>query len=282
MEEYFRERIVEVEGSADVSYLLENNDFFYDVGFKVMQNQENDHLMKCHRLKYNGRIKLVYFTKDYVSIGDYMKKVDEDSVLNIISSLIETLMYIENLGFLDMACIDNRLSHLYMDELTHSVKAIYLPINLSGIHKSKNEFDNEIKSQLLQELQGLDFCNSHKMRCIIDSLEDGTLKLHDIDSKVRMLCGDFHRNKEEEERKFDSNVETANSSVTLTKKQGMTLKSLDGKIEFAIDRTEYIIGKSNEKADGVIVGNTAVSRVHCKIIKVNSDYYLEDLTSWRI
>ena len=144
MDEYFADKLTEIQDTEDTAYLLENNEIFYDVGYKVMQNQENANLLRCHRIKYNGKIKLIYFTREYTSLEDYIASSDMDTILNAIHSLLEALIQIENLGFLNMACIDNRLSHIYVESGTNNVKIIYLPVNITGVHKNKNEFDNEI------------------------------------------------------------------------------------------------------------------------------------------
>lgn len=75
MEDYFAGKLTEIQETEDTAYLLENNEIFYDIGYKVMQNQENVNLLKCHRLKYNGKIKLVYFTRDDTSLGRLPCKV---------------------------------------------------------------------------------------------------------------------------------------------------------------------------------------------------------------
>lgn len=75
MEDYFAGKLTEIRETEDTAYLLENNEIFYDIGYKVMQNQENANLLKCHRLKYNGKIKLVYFTRDDTSLGRLSCKV---------------------------------------------------------------------------------------------------------------------------------------------------------------------------------------------------------------
>ena len=45
MDEYFADKLTEIQDTEDTAYLLENNEIFYDVGYKVMQNQENANLL---------------------------------------------------------------------------------------------------------------------------------------------------------------------------------------------------------------------------------------------
>ena len=278
MEEYFLGKLTEIQGAEDAAYLLENNEIFYDIGYKVMQNQENAYLLKCHRLKYNGKIKLVYFTREYISMADYIASSDVDEILNLIHSLIEALIQIENLGFLNMACIDNRLNHMYVETSTNNVKIIYLPVNITGIQKNKNEFDNEIKSQLVHTIEQMRIMDNPKMRQAIDALEDGTLKLHDISTRIQMGRNEMQQNITAapiEKSTFAGQGRTQSTSVM----NEISIQSVDGQFCFVIRESEFLIGKSRERVQGVITGNNAVSRVHCKILKQNGNYFIIDMGS---
>ena len=147
MDEYFEGKVKEVQSAEDASYFLENNEIFYDIGFKVMQNQENVNLLECHRLKYNGKIKLVYFTKEYVTAETVLANVTPEVKERMIARILDAFTQIINLGFLDIAYVDNRLDNIYVDPVTEEVKIIYLPIQIPGVTKNKNTFENELKAQ---------------------------------------------------------------------------------------------------------------------------------------
>ena len=48
---------------------------------------------------------------------------------------------------MDIAYVDNRLDNIYVDPATEEVKIIYLPIQIPGVTKNKNTFENELKAQ---------------------------------------------------------------------------------------------------------------------------------------
>lgn len=276
MEDYFAGKLTEIQETEDTAYLLENNEIFYDIGYKVMQNQENVNLLKCHRLKYNGKIKLVYFTRDDTSLADCLAKSDIDGVLNLIHRLIEAMLQIENLGFLNMACIDNRLSHIFVEPGTQNVKIIYLPVNLAGVHKNKNEFDNEIKAQLVQKIEQTQAADHPQIRQIMDALEDGTLKLHDISTRIQAEKPVMHRNTKN--TSADPNI-GQKKIVDMPDMNQISIQSIDGQFHFVVCENEFLIGKSRERVQGVITGNNAVSRVHCKIVRQNGRYFVVDMGS---
>ena len=274
--EEYADKLTEIQDTEDTAYLLENNEIFYDVGYKVMQNQENANLLRCHRIKYNGKIKLIYFTREYTSLEDYIASSDMDTILNAIHSLLEALIQIENLGFLNMACIDNRLSHIYVESGTNNVKIIYLPVNITGVHKNKNEFDNEIKAQLVQKIERIGMMDHPKMRQVIDALEDGTLKLHDISTRIQAEKPVMHRNTKN--TSADPNI-GQKKIVDMLDMNQISIQSIDGQFHFVVCENEFLIGKSRERVQGVITGNNAVSRVHCKIVRQNGSYFVVDMGS---
>ena len=276
MDEYFADKLTEIQDTEDTAYLLENNEVFYDVGYKVMQNQENANLLRCHRIKYNGKIKLIYFTREYTSLEDYIASSDMDTILNAIHSLLEALIQIENLGFLNMACIDNRLSHIYVESGTNNVKIIYLPVNITGVHKNKNEFENEIKAQMVQKIERIGMMDHPKMRQVIDALEDGILKLHDISTRIQAEKPVMHRNTKN--TSADPNI-GQKKIVDMPDMNQISIQSIDGQFHFVVCENEFLIGKSRERVQGVITGNNAVSRVHCKIVRQNGSYFVVDMGS---
>ncbi|RGR64590.1 FHA domain-containing protein [Roseburia inulinivorans] len=172
------------------------------------------------------------------------------------------MLQIENLGFLNMACIDNRLSHIFVEPGTQNVKIIYLPVNLAGVHKNKNEFDNEIKAQLVQKIEQTQAADHPQIRQIMDALGEGTLKLHDVSVRIQSEKTEVQRNMIEK---------------PLTNQ--ISIQSMNGQFHFDIQENEFLIGKSREKVQGVITGNSAVSRVHCKIVRKNGNFYVVDMES---
>lgn len=233
MKEFLGKQVTEEEHGMGIAYLLENNELFYDIGYKVMQNLEETYLLKCHRLKYNGKIKLVYFTKEYVTAETVLANAMPEVKERMIARILDAFTQIINLGFLDIAYVDNRLDNIYVDPATEEVKIIYLPIQIPGVTKNKNTFENELKAQF--EIPNLTIPKAAIQNpAVIENTE--------------------------------------------TPKQ-LTIQSLDGRFVFHITDKDFVLGKSRDKVDGEIIGNPAVSRVHCKILVRNKSYYIQDLGS---
>lgn len=238
MEEFIENQVREVKNGIGTAYVLENNELFYDIGYKVMQNLDESCLLKCYRLKYNGKIKLVYFTSEYESIAQMIQRLTPDAAQNVVARMYEAFTQIENLGFLDVSYVDNRLDHIFVDPITNVVKIIYLPVNIPGRKKNKAVFENEIKAQLNQLA---------------------------VSTPVMQT---------------PVQPEAQNVQVPPQRKlECIQIQSLDGQIQFQVGHGDFVIGKSKDRVNGVIIGNPAVSRVHCKILYQNGTYFIVDMGS---
>lgn len=266
--ELFYEQIREVQNTMNTSYILKNNEMFYDIGFKVMQNQENGYLLQCYRLKYNGQVKLTYFTEEYISLEKALVEMEISKLENVLFHLCEACIQVENLGFLNLACVDNRLEKIFVDSNTNAIKLIYLPVNVVGIHKNCNTFESEIRSQLIKRMENVTLSDNPRIGNIIDVLKDGTLRLQDVGKKLQGTAQSYIAIQREEQKQ--------NSVV---QQNGIRIESLNTGIAFAINQPEYILGKSKERVNGEIPGNPAISRVHCKITCQGGKYYISDMGS---
>ena len=238
MEDFIENQVREVKNGIGTAYILENNEMFYDIGYKVMQNLDESCLLKCHRLKYNGKVKLVYFTSEYESIAQIMQRSTPEAAQNVVAQMYEAFMQIENLGFLDISYVDNRLDHIFVDPVTNAVKIIYLPVNIPGRKKNKASFENEIKAQLSR----LGIAASAVLTPVQPVMQNDQMP-----PQNNQEC--------------------------------IWIQSLDGQIQFQVGHGDFVIGKSKDRVNGVIIGNPAVSRVHCKILYQNGTYFIVDMGS---
>jgi len=279
----FDEQISEVMTSSNTAYILKNHDMFYDIGFRVMKNQKSGSIMECHQLKYNGNFKFVFFTDEYTRLSDLIAKADSDHVMVIISNLIRSIEDIESNGFLNVACIDNRLDHIFVDNRTMAVRLIYLPINIPMNGIKKAEFENDIRAQLIKLIQGLPNAESGKLSELVSVLMDGNnLSLSDVAKRLQVSPVAQHimdtastPNVIQQTRPTQQNNTPSSEQMTqqsyistpISNNTTMaTLVSATGKENVVVSKTHFLIGKSAEKVDGVISGNSAVSRVHCEVV----------------
>lgn len=268
--ELIAEQIIDVPIGVNTSYILKNENMFYDIGFQVMKNQKSGNLLQCRKVRYNGKIKLVYHTEDKFSFQRFLKEAEVENIYMVIYNLFHAIEEIQNNGFLNVACIDSDLAKIFIETNTLAVKLVYIPLNITitGVHI--NTFVNNIRSQLIKELQANRWVFHPKIQDIINILMNGTLGLNDL---VRII----------------SDIITSEIPVMVQpspkgtqgyiNQKTITLCSIDNKISFSINKDDYSIGKNPDKVDGVIVDNPIVSRVHCRILRRGNRYFIMDAGS---
>lgn len=239
-EELFGGQITRIKNCVHAEYLLNNNEDFYDIGFRVMKNQESGCILPCHTLKYNGRIKLVYFTDGLVSLEQKLKEADAEQTKLMLSNLFDAIKEIEENGFLNVNCIETRLERIYVDNRTSAIKLIYLPINQPVGVRGSRDIESEIRASVA--------------KVVCDACPEDYPRVQNVEDALR-----------------NEKLKTGTTVITL--------KAVDGSAKFVIDKDEYLIGKSVDRVDGVITGNPAISRVHCKMMRDNGEFYIVDMES---
>lgn len=287
-EELFAGQVTEVRNCVHAEYILNSNDAFYDIGFRVMKNQEKGCLLPCHTLKYNGRIKLVYFTDGLVPLEQKLAEMDVEQMRILISNLFEAIKEVEGNGFLDTRCIELRLARIYVDNRTSAIKLIYLPVNQPLGMGNNHDIESEMRAKLIKAMRDIRLSDHPHVQNVVDVLMDGTLNLDGVVRSLRdgiMSVATEPGAVQPSVAIMDTDVDvTASKSIVRERVFGvgattLTLKAVDGPVSFVVDRDEYLIGKSAERVDGVIAGNPAISRVHCKVIRENGAFYIADMGS---
>lgn len=253
--------------STNINYFLETENIFYEVGYKVLRNKENDGFIKCNKVIHNGKIKLVYNNSKYKSLEEVLINSSVDTFITVITKLMRVAISVKDNGFIEYKNIISNLKNIFVDENNLNIYFIYLPI--VNTDRTDKMFIDEIKINILKVM---DF-NSY-----LRGVQVNNLRLN------------LKTNKTLEDILYDmDNTSNKNIFQTIDNRglmidsvsKGIVLKGINTPIEIniLIDKDRYLIGSSREYADGVITFNKAISRKHCMILKEMNDYYIVDVGS---
>ena len=267
MKEYILEDYLEEQkGSENVSYILKQEDYFFMTGYKVLQSRESKGLVECAKLRYNGKVKLVYFSSQYMSLQSMILYLDVVGIKTVLRNLISDILMIKGNGFLKCENIDVNPEKIFIDRNTLEVYLIYLPIKTMENEYDRNAFENELRTQLIKLLNSSVNLNGPEIKAILFELSNGSTSLETL---YRFLQQDISQT---------SQILTVPQRKEL-ETSGIVMEAVNGKIVFEINQEEFVIGKNVGTVDGVISGNSAISRVHCKVIRRDGHFYLVDLKS---
>lgn len=263
--------VTELTGSPNIQYVINDDSTFALTDFKVLKGQGNN-LVQCAKVRYNGKIKLIYFTSEKKSLKNIVQSLDSDSFITVIANLISSVNDIKSNGFLELSNLALTFDKIFVDSNTLSVSLIYLPINNS--HSDTVQTENELRTEIIKFISSVPAFATEKMNRISSYLSNGTLSLGQL---YRHLC--------EEVGSYASIKQKVNvvekKRSAICHQPTLRFRSINApvSINLQINSGEYVIGKSADKVDGVISFNKAISRVHCKITYQNGSYYITDLGS---
>ena len=258
--------ISEMECGSNFAYVLSDNSTFLSTEYKVLQSQANSCFVKCMKMMYNGKVQLYYLTKGLKSFASMIPSMDSDSFLTIVSNLLSDIIDVKHNGFLSCQNIDISFERIYIDPTTHKVSLVYLPLS-KRIYDDNSSFENEIRTGLVKLISGISTFSFPKTMQFSADLSNGTLSIEDLHMR-------FKGGKTIDRGTVD--VVQDNSSSGLLRIIAMNAPS---RVEIAVTKDEFIIGKKAELCDGVIDFNKMISRSHCRINKRGNHYTITDLQS---
>lgn len=271
MNTLIEKNIKEMECGSNFSYILSDNSTFLSTEYKVLQSQANSCFVKCMKMVYNGKVQLYYLTKGLRSFASMIPSLDADNFLTIVANLLSDIIDVKHNGFLSCQNIDISFERIYVDPTTHKVSLVYVPLS-KRIYDDNLSFENEIRTGLVKLISGVSTLSTPKTMQFSADLSNGTLSIEDLFARIKggksTGGGQSHIGQ--------TDVGGGRAGFGLLRIIAMNAPT---RIEIAVTKDEFVIGKKAELCDGVIDFNKMISRSHCRINKRGSQYTITDLQS---
>ena len=257
--------VSETKYGTNFAYILNDESSFLPTEYKMLQGQSDSIFLKCMKMHFNGKIQLFYLTKTYSSFVSMLPKLNPETFFAIVSNLFGSIIETKNHGFLSCKHIDISFDHIFIDPSTYKVKLVYIPA-LNNIYDDSSAFESEIRINLIKIISEMSNISSTKTMYLSSNLQNGSLTLESIYLK---LSGK------------SSNMMNDSVSNESQSKAQLRLIAMDvqPRVEILVSKPEFVIGKKQSVVDGVISFNKMISRVHCKVLCKQDQYYIEDLQS---
>lgn len=144
--------IKEKRGITNISYILEDSSLFFEIGYKVLQNQEKNGFIKAVKVIHNGKIKLIYDISKYKSLASIMPGLNAASFLIIMSKLFDIICETIENGFMQIENININFENIFIDTNNLSVNLIYIPVNTECNGNSKSLFEERLKGNIARAI----------------------------------------------------------------------------------------------------------------------------------
>lgn len=160
-----------IKNDVNINYILDNNDVFFDIGYKVLKNQSSSGFIKCNKVFFNGKIKLIYDVSKYLPLSNVINTLTIDKFIKILIKLLNILVSIKDNGFIEYRNILFNINSIYLDINKLDVFLIYLPIK-NDIRNNENNFFFELKNTIVEAIKNSKLIYESNINRLIDILTD--------------------------------------------------------------------------------------------------------------
>lgn len=256
--------ITEMKCGNNFSYVLNDNSLFLSTEYKVLQSQEEGCFVKCMKLLSNGKIQFYYLTNGYKPLANMIPTLDPDSFMTIMASVFFNILSVKQNGFLSCPNIEIAFEKIFVDPSTYKVALVYLPIS-KRVYLDESIFENELRTSLVKIISGVSTLSSVKTEQFKTDLANGMLSIKDLYDRVKSG------------KMFQTSHQTSKQNVG--GKMQLVAMNAPVRVEIEVTKDDFTIGKNAAIVDAVVSFNKMISRVHCRIIKVNGQYMIADMQS---
>ena len=242
---------------TNFSYILHDNNMFLMSDYKMLKKQSESNFVKCMKALYNGKIQLYYVTQSLRPLTSVLNNIDENKFYDIIMDLISQVIRVMQNGFLSCRNIDLSPEHIFVNLDTNKVSLTYLPLS-KKIYDRNLSFEKELKAILIQILDEKLCIGKGNAKTLYINLNDNTFSLEQIYKYER----DNDNQRKEKEKTVQIISQNAPEEYVIT-----------------VTKNHFILGRSQQLADGVIPNNRMVGRTHCSISQEDDKYIITDLDS---
>lgn len=294
-------KLSEVVGANNIAYILQDNNDFSVTGYKVMQNQNGSGLLKCAKLMYNGKIKLVYIVENYKPLSYVATRLGVTELNAVVFNLIQRAMEIKANGFFRAENLELNFDKIFVDITDHSVHLIYFPVSGGSTGKISG-FENEFRVALINLFNSFPVFNAPQFQRLCSDLSNGSLSLEQVLKKLQdNINGNYYipnvnvqspvyqqqgyqnvvNQQNYQNMVFSQGYQGGYDSQQPMTQPVMTITAINSPVQIALSISipEYLIGKNPEMVNGAVMHNPAISRVHCKVTYSAGHYYLTDMGS---
>lgn len=255
----------------NTAYLLEKNLPFLNSDYRIMQNQEQQGLAKCFRVSQNGKQKLIFFNEGFRTLSSLYGCMNFTALTEIIEHIFDVILTVESNGFLKSENINDSLDYIYVDPDSFRVKLHYLPVKIEN--KDEKTAHQNLRTSLARQIHSIPLFSGSDVQAVCELLENESYTLETVTEQLKSIRHQYQGRPQIYEEGI-----APDGTKMLAANLRLISRNPELAPNFHVHTPEFVIGKSRERADGVVAKST-VSRRHCRIIWENEAYYLEDLDS---
>ena len=244
---------------ANFAYLLHGDLHVQPTEYKILQRCGQLPLLRCMAMRYNGRPELLYLSAGCRAVSAMLPTMNASAFLIVAQGLLDAVREVGNNGFLSRTHVDLSFQKIFVDPSTHQVLLSYLPLD-RPLFEDAQSFTNCLRTKLIDAILSFPASGSGLLDGLLHQLREEDRPLESIQARpVQQTAA--------------PRIPSWNGMLRLI--------ALDAPmaLEIQVHRVPFTIGKNTGVVDAALTYNQAISRLHCRITKLNGRYQITDLGS---
>lgn len=258
------------ENEKQLSFLFQEKDSYFEMGYLILEQAKLAGMLPYKRMEVNGKEKLCFLTEGLKKLSDILPELSEDETIDILYAVVFMTQRVEENGFMKKECIWCRYENIYYDMENGKTLFAVLPITQEFRYADGASWMKGYEECLLQIAGYLSERKKQRVQQLTALFQekriDTTELLDEINALGNGMSGLLVDRPEEVPEDKKNKLE-----LVYTGKEGM--------FKFVIEEDDFLIGRNQDAADGVLQLSQMVSRRHCLITKLNRNYFVQDLDS---
>lgn len=262
---------VEMLSNANLTYVLEPDSPVLATEYKVLQSQAKagDHFVKCMCMLFNGKPQLYYLIDGGKPLSSELPKLNPNTFLTLLSSLVKNIIDVKDNGFLSCLSIDISFDHVYLDPVSSDVRLVYLPVE-RRLFRDYSAFQSALCANIIEPIRCI---QAFSVPCILQLLAELNKSPKSLEDLYIAIT----------EAKMSSAAPSAGGKDSRVKPSPSTLRlvalNAPSQFEIAVNQDEFLLGRNPALTNCAISFNKLIGRLHCKLLRSMGQYLVEDLNS---
>lgn len=265
-----------------------NNPMYYDEnGFRMLSTQFQRGFVPCTKAASNGIITISYNLSQFLCLYDILPTMNPAMFRSVITSLIDKINFFRENAYLKCENTYLSVDRVYVDQMRYEAHLLYLPLKVEGDEDCLPYFEKKMKDNIAKIYNMYENVQDAANAGLVAQITGAPI----VPPAPPAPAAPQYAPPAPQYAppapqyapaapQYAPPAPAAQQYVPAAPaSRGFVLCSKGATPDIEIDKDEFVIGKSQQRVDGVVIGSNLVSRVHCKAVIRNGECSIVDLNS---
>lgn len=250
-----------------LSFVFSEKDTPFELGYLSMDQLDLPWILPGSRSFQRGKERYQVSVKGCKPILEVLSLLGEKEQLSCFFQLFYGIYRVEELGIMPRQSIWCKYEHVFWNEKEKRLGYVVLPVEKEPAYEDGLSWDERFRECMHFLSEKLPF----ELKKRVLALTDAYLQ----QEMSALSCMEEILSFSEEELCTEKTLPRKQTKRTLS----LAYLGKDAGYEYLLQQDEILIGKSQENCDVAFPFSRAMSRMHCRILRQNQNFFVQDLDS---